>query len=484
MKNLKTNKQTIELRRSIVLFFMSIIFCVIQSCSTEEALMQNEPTIKTVSREHTIQFLQQNQLRIGNNKATKTSSLPSYGAILQEEISNSDQYLTIVPIIKSDKREQVRIVLLTVNDTLKSAVFTMYPDDEKKTKDFSGRIMITNLSGEFKNGFRVRDGIIVAQFVKKITEKQVTRTANIITNEDEPVQLREVVIPPRKKGTIQINYIFDWSSAYDNSSPDALIWDFEKSGGGGGGAAAAEAEAEPLVEEEEDFEDKIDDSELYPCPKGVMDKLKNSTNNDIAAILKKLGANKDFTVNVVSGFAGGLPAQSTSNKAFVYNIIISVDYVSSTDLFRASNILHEIVHVYFMSIVDEYKSNPKNSQYTYNLTNFPSLFQAYCDKKFPPTNTTSANAHHLEMANQYVETIASALQEFNKINDPNGNIPYQVYSDLAWGGLMNTPVYDEKYVTGGTEDTRIRNRYSCESNGNEVASGTPNAQKPAGKPCK
>jgi hypothetical protein len=232
------------------------------------------------------------------------------------------------------------------------------------------------------------------------------------------------------------------------------------------------------------IEDKIIDSELDPCPKGVMDKLKNTTNNDIAAILKKLGANKDFTVNVVSGFAGGLPAQSASNKAFAYNIIISVDYVSSTDLFRASNLLHELVHVYFMSIVDEYKSNPKNSQYTYNLTNFPSLFQAYCDKKFPPTNTTSANAHHLEMANQYVETIASALQEFNKINDPNGNIPYQVYSDLAWGGLMNTPVYNEKYVTGGTEDTRIKNRYSCESNGNEVASGTPNAQKPAGKPCK
>lgn len=219
-----------------------------QSCSTEETLMQNEPTIKTVSREHAIQFLQQNQLRIGNNKVTKISSLPNYGAILQEEISNSDQYLTVVPLIKTGKREQVRIVLLTVNDTLKSAVFTMYPDDEKQTKDFSGRIMITNLSGEFKNGFRVIDGIIVAQFVKKLKEKQLTRTANKITSEEKPVELIEVVIPPRKKSTIQINYIFDWSSAYDNSSPDSLIWDFEKSGGGGGGAAA-EAEAEPVVEE-------------------------------------------------------------------------------------------------------------------------------------------------------------------------------------------------------------------------------------------
>lgn len=473
MKNLKTNKQTIELRRSIVLFFMSITFCVIQSCSTEEALMQNEPTIKTVSREHTIQFLQQNQLRIGNNKATKTSSLPSYGAILQEEISNSDQYLTIVPIIKTGKREQVRIVLLTVNDTLKSAVFTMYPDDEKKTKDFSGRIMITNLSGEFKNGFRVRDGIIVAQFVKKITEKQVTRTANIITNEDEPVQLREVVIPPRKKGTIQINYIFDWSSAYDNSSPDALIWDFEKSGGGGGGAAAAEAEAEPLVEEEEDFEDKIDDSELDPCPKGVMDKLKNSTNNDITAILRKLGADSVYTVNMVMKPAATYAETQPISK---YNYEIRVDrnqYTNSTKLFKATVLVHELIHAYFLSIVDDYNYTPSTA-----LPNFPDLFEVYVLKNYPNSNNKE-DAQHKVMADKYVAVMASALQEY----DANYTIPYQVYEDLAWASLSAAPIFDKTYPPGSAESIRIKNRYAAEAVGFTVGSGTPQEQTPIGKPC-
>ena len=476
MKNLKTNKQTIELRRSIVLFFMSITFCVIQSCSTEEALMQNEPTIKTVSREHTIQFLQQNQLRIGNNKATKTSSLPSYGAILQEEISNSDQYLTIVPIIKTGKREQVRIVLLTVNDTLKSAVFTMYPDDEKKTKDFSGRIMITNLSGEFKNGFRVRDGIIVAQFVKKITEKQVTRTANIITNEDEPVQLREVVIPPRKKGTIQINYIFDWSSAYDNSSPDALIWDFEKSGGGGGGAAAAEAEAEPLVEEEEDFEDKIDDSKLDPCPKGIMNELKNTTNNDIAAILRKLGASNEYNLTMKMGTVGvGNYAETIKVSKNNYLTTFTQDtYTAASKLYIATALLHETIHAYMLSVVDDYNTYPTNAPFR----EFPELFKIYVSK-INPLNT-ALTAQHEDMANKYVDAIASALEEYQTSTTgiPSSLADKQVFLDMAWSGLRGTDIYNKKSQEGIINDARIFARIGAEQSGNYHQ-----GLYPAGNPC-
>ncbi|OUD31369.1 hypothetical protein FPG59_15100 [Flavobacterium sp. FPG59] len=215
-----------------------------QSCSTEEALMQNEAIIKTVSREQAIQFLQQNPLRTSSNKATKTSNSPNYDAITQEEISNSDQFLTVIPLLNNDKTQHSRIVLLTVNDTLKSAIFTMYPDGKQKTKDFSGRIMITNLSGEFKNGFRVKDGFLVSQFVLKINDTKSTGT-NKSASDDLGTILNEVIIPPRKKATIQINYIYDWSSPSDNSNDDSLIWDFEKYGGGGG------ASAEAVVEEED-----------------------------------------------------------------------------------------------------------------------------------------------------------------------------------------------------------------------------------------
>ena len=55
--NKQTNKQTNEIRRKIVFFFMSFTLCLMQSCSTEEALLQNESNIQTVSREKAIQFL-------------------------------------------------------------------------------------------------------------------------------------------------------------------------------------------------------------------------------------------------------------------------------------------------------------------------------------------------------------------------------------------------------------------------------------------
>lgn len=42
------------------------------------------------------------------------------------------------------------------------------------------------------------------------------------------------------------------------------------------------------------------------------------------------------------------------------------------------------------------------------------------------------------MANQYIDVIAQTLQECNKDVNPNNIIPYQVYTDLAWGGLIGT----------------------------------------------
>jgi hypothetical protein len=36
------------------------------------------------------------------------------------------------------------------------------------------------------------------------------------------------------------------------------------------------------------------------------------------------------------------------------------------------------------------------------------------------------------MANTYVDAVALVLQEYNKSADPNGIVPFQVYTDLAW----------------------------------------------------
>ena len=62
-------------------------------------------------------------------------------------------------------------------------------------------------------------------------------------------------------------------------------------------------------------------------------------------------------------------------------------------------------------------------------------------------------------------------------------MPYQVYKDLAWGGLSETPIFNKKFPAGSTEKIRITNRYKAESTGHSIGDGTPDAQTPVGKPC-
>jgi hypothetical protein len=93
------------------------------------------------------------------------------------------------------------------------------------------------------------------------------------------------------------------------------------------------------------------------------------------------------------------------------------------------------------------------------------------------TNTNAAQ--HEDMANKYVYAMASALEEY----DANYLINYQVYKDLAWGGLNRTPIFDATYPVGNPNRQRIINRVACEQNGTTIGAGTPNAQTPIGNTC-
>jgi hypothetical protein len=222
------------------------------------------------------------------------------------------------------------------------------------------------------------------------------------------------------------------------------------------------------------LEEKIDYSQLEPCLKEVMDELKNSTNADIADVLEKLGAGNIYTVNISSDSLITRPASSTpaTYGTNTYSIKISSNYTTATSLFRASNLLHEIIHCYFFSLVDNYTAT--NNPDIFN--DFPTLFQKFVDKSYPGSKDF---AHHDEMAKTYVDAIALALQEYNKTTDPNGIVPFQVYTDLAWGGLQEAPIFKEKYPIGSTDYNRIVGRYNCESVNFSI-----NGQTPVGLPCK
>lgn len=79
--------------------------------------------------------------------------------------------------------------------------------------------------------------------------------------------------------------------------------------------------------------------------------------------------------------------------------------------------------------------------------------------------------------------ITSVLQEYQTgIPVPSTSIPEQIYDDLAWGGLIDVPVFDATYPVGNPNRQRILNRYEAEQRNLPIGI-IPNVQIPASVPC-
>lgn len=294
-----------------------------------------------------------------------------------------------------------------------------------------------------------------------------------ITNSWQILQviLPNIIIPNNRDnyGILEYQFPVNNQKVFDPSTN--LIYTYEQGQDSWIGVPATDQLLSKTIEE------NINDSQLNPCPKAVLDKLKKNTNYDIANILKKLAVNKLINVTIkTESTTDGKPAQTfrtNPQSRYDYTVRISPDYTSATSLFRASNILHEFTHAYFMSLIDQYSSTGNPVAFV----DTPTLFQAYCDQKYPPQANELPNLHHAEMAKTYVDAIAAALQEF-QTGIPVGNgTPNQIYTDLAWGGLRGTPIYNQNFPVGSENYNRIEGRYAAESNGgtsgNQTAIGTP-----------
>ena len=462
----------------MVLLFIGCI----QSCSTEESLLENDSPIKTVTKEEALLFLKQNPINTNTKFLKKESFTLNFNAITQEKITNSDQLITIIPIDNKEKKEYERILFLKIKDTIKSAVFSMYPDENSSSKNFSGKIKITSLNGQFINGFRIKNGHFISRFLKKepTNYKNKEFSKLIVIDGVEFEELDEVIIINNYHSTPSTIYYMtlfeEWSNYGGNNNDYGMGWNY----GGGSGSGENDETDEEIARK---ISDSIDDSQLDPCTKAIMEKLKNSTVCDIKQILTKLDAKASiYNTTIKSAVApSGKPAQTVWNSPYNYTIYISSDYTGKTNLFIAASMFHEIVHAYFMSIFDDYhNSNPPNLN-SYN--DFTYLFDLYVNKKYP--NSQAADIHHQQMATDYVDAIARGLQEYQTgIPVPVTSTPNQIYSDMAWGGLSDAPIFNVIYPIGNPNRGRIINRYKAEQQGYTIDSGTPLEQAPLGKPCK
>jgi hypothetical protein len=212
------------------------------------------------------------------------------------------------------------------------------------------------------------------------------------------------------------------------------------------------------------IEKNIDDTQLNPCLKGIMEQLKMATNSDIANVMAKLDATNEYNLTMKMGTMTRPINYAETIKVSKNNYQTTVTqdtYTSASKLYRATILLHETIHAYMLSVVDDYNTYPTNTPFT----DFPELFKIYVSKINKVDNAEIAQ--HEDMANKYVDAIASALEEY-QVNTPpllSSLADKQVFLDMAWSGLQNTDVFDAKFPLGSANRTRILARISAELNG-------------------
>lgn len=69
------------------------------------------------------------------------------------------------------------------------------------------------------------------------------------------------------------------------------------------------------------------------------------------------------------------------------------------------------------------------------------MFDAYVEAINKGSSNPGSDAHHEEMAANYIDNIARGLQEFDVINHNNPEITFDHYQALAWTGLQGTHFY-------------------------------------------
>ncbi|WP_166924245.1 type III secretion system effector protein [Flavobacterium poyangense] len=286
-----------------------------------------------------------------------------------------------------------------------------------------------------------------------------------------------------------------WGLFYVNpeTGQDRLIRDWWECTGGGGGAGQEEQTppdgggSGDSVDAAEAIEDYIDDTNLDPCTKDILNRLKNLNDGDIASMLRRFNADGSiFTIHMSTGsfkdnqsnlWANTIPTKGTSTDV---TMVFNQDYINGsgnpnrpTDLSVATTMAHEVVHAYLISLLEQNKANGAPGIY-----DFPTVYEAYVQYQITNDKSILPAAHHELIAEKYVSTIAATIQEFHTgISTPLGTAS-QIYTDLAWSGLFDTTYFNTLYPNNPQsinykDRVRISGRVTAEKNGSQYGTYSP-----------
>ncbi|XRE44002.1 hypothetical protein ACIVBQ_002206 [Tenacibaculum discolor] len=373
---------------------------------------------------------------------TNTYFVAHLEKIHQEDIINSEERLTIIPVSTKDSGYYSRILLLKVNGNIQSVIFSMYPSSTKKeTNGFTGEIIITDLEGNFLKGYRANSGNLITKFTKKVLSVNKSSKGGVCPDHGECTanslcvyctqELDEVVVSGNTSGgSAPVDYILDFSGTEsgDGSSGDpntSMGWEY----GDGGGGTSSNTTEDQIV-------NKL--TEKAKCVYGRLE-----TNNLLKKTLKKFNG-VDAPVHLILQ-EGNLGAGVSGETSYGDNITITLDkedMKNTPSLWGAHTILHEAIHAEIyrkIRTTSQIKYDPYTKTFSLpdgSRAHFPTLFDYY-DKY-------SDNPQHNYMADYYRTAMEEGLKEY--ATSIGKTYPDQLYKDIAWGGLHNTNAWDNMYA--------------------------------------
>lgn len=214
-----TNKlKKIKGIKRIVLFTLAL---VLTNCQHEEnTVEQSKSSIQTVSINEAKSFLTTSKKNLSSKSSASQLENLELDKIRQEKLSNTDQLLTVIPVKRTNTVQFDRILLLKVNNEIRSVVYKMYSDEPQIKSPFSGKVLIYDLDGNFINGFHLENGKATLQYIKKSSKSITNKTSS---DEVYGGNLEGVTVYNRYRYNKFIPEIADWG------------WGDNLSGGGGGG---------------------------------------------------------------------------------------------------------------------------------------------------------------------------------------------------------------------------------------------------------
>ena len=407
---MKTNK----LKASVLILLTLLFIGCIQSCSTEESLLENNATIKTVTKEEAIQFLKKHEttVSISDKKATLNFI---FGKITQEKLTNTSELLTVVPVIAKAKNQRIRALLLKVENSIETILYNEYPDASSTKNNFNGVILISKLNGDFIRAYRLKNN----EYDVELAPAKGNKANKLFSSKDvfAVQELNEVTVINNFKNPhpyVSINEL-------GKELPIADILWYSLGGGNNN---------------EQDPNNLRIFKNLTGKPLCINNLLDDKGNSFVQKLLENFeGDNSDFDINITSvdvliseKTKKEINGSTTEPIAKTISIKISTTRANEhPNLVVARSILHEYIHA------DIYRKTPILHD-SNGMPDFKKTYETYVDVY-----------HHNNMAELYLNSMKDALKAFHKDVLTSDYKKYKDYYDeepsdafyeaVAWGGL-------------------------------------------------